>query len=206
MYGREHYLQVNHFRPTNFAQKLLGQPLGPGRYTGWLGSLPARRSCKSLLQSDALYRYILEAGVYPREAESMQKVRQLTAEHQARNDMITPADEGQFLNMLIKLINAKNTMEIGVYTGYSLLPTVLALPQEGKVLQLDVDRESYELGLPIIEKACAAQTIDDFGEGPALPVLDEVIVDVMPKSSPPPTTVLLLCLLVKKHTIYVFKN
>ena len=48
--------------------------------------------------------------------------------------MTTSADEGQFLNMLIKLINAKNTMEIGVYTGYSLLPTVLALPQEGKVL------------------------------------------------------------------------
>ncbi|CDP16117.1 unnamed protein product [Coffea canephora] len=99
----------------------------------------------------------------------------------------------QFLNMLIKLINAKNTMEIGVYTGYSLLPTVLALPQEGKVLlSVCFQLQSYELGLPIIEKACAAQTIDDFGEGPGLPVLDEVIVDVMPISSPPPTTVLLL--------------
>lgn len=51
-----------------------------------------------------------------------------------RNLMTTSADEGQFLNMLLKLINAKNTMEIGVYTGYSLLATALALPEDGKVL------------------------------------------------------------------------
>lgn len=47
--------------------------------------------------------------------------------------MTTSADEGQFLNMLLKLINAKNTMEIGVYTGYSLLATALAIPDDGKV-------------------------------------------------------------------------
>lgn len=48
--------------------------------------------------------------------------------------MTTSADEGQFLNLLLKLINAKNTMEIGVYTGYSLLATALALPDDGKVV------------------------------------------------------------------------
>jgi caffeoyl-CoA O-methyltransferase len=47
--------------------------------------------------------------------------------------MTTSADENQFLSMLLKLINAKNTMEIGVYTGYSLLATALALPDDGKV-------------------------------------------------------------------------
>ena len=66
--------------------------------------------------------------------------------------MTTSAD-GQFLNLLLKLINAKNTMEIGVYTGYSLLSTALALPEDGKILALDINRENYEIGLPIIEKA-----------------------------------------------------
>jgi caffeoyl-CoA O-methyltransferase len=47
--------------------------------------------------------------------------------------MTTSADEGQFLNMLVKLIGAKKTMEIGVYTGYSLLATALALPEDGTV-------------------------------------------------------------------------
>ena len=50
--------------------------------------------------------------------------------------MATPPDEGQLLSMLLKLINAKNTMEIGVFTGYSLLATALALPSDGKVLNL----------------------------------------------------------------------
>lgn len=49
--------------------------------------------------------------------------------------MTISANEGEFLNMLLKLINAKNTMEIGVYTGYSLLATAFALPVDGKVLQ-----------------------------------------------------------------------
>jgi O-methyltransferase len=42
-------------------------------------------------------------------------------------------DEVQFLQMLLKIMNAKNTIEIGVFTGYSLLATALALPEDGKV-------------------------------------------------------------------------
>ncbi|KAH9655983.1 Caffeoyl-CoA O-methyltransferase 1 [Citrus sinensis] len=131
---------------------------------------------KSLLQSDALYQYILETSVYPREAESMKELRELTAKH-PWNVMTTSADEGQFLNMLLKLVNAKNTMEIGVYTGYSLLATALALPDDGKILAMDINRENYELGLPVIQKAGVAHKID-FREGPALPVLDLLIQDV----------------------------
>ncbi|XP_038707322.1 caffeoyl-CoA O-methyltransferase-like [Tripterygium wilfordii] len=152
---------------------------------------------KSLLQSDALYQvyihilcfymlicfglqslllglwYILETSVYPREPESMKELREFTAKH-PWNIMASSADEGQFLNMILKLINAKNTMEIGVYTGYSLLATTLALPHDGKILAMDVNRKNYELGLPIIEKSGVAHKID-FREGPALPVLDQMI-------------------------------
>ncbi|KAG7947334.1 hypothetical protein I3843_14G089100 [Carya illinoinensis] len=81
----------------------------------------------------------------------MKELREVTAKH-PWNIMTTSADEGQFLNMLLKLINAKNTMEIGVYTGYSLLATALAIPDDGKILAMDINRENYELGLPIIEK------------------------------------------------------
>ncbi|KAF5798891.1 putative caffeoyl-CoA O-methyltransferase [Helianthus annuus] len=129
---------------------------------------------KSLLQSDALYQYILETSVYPREPQPMKELREVTAKH-PWNLMTTSADEGQFLNLLLKLINAKNTMEIGVYTGYSL-STALALPEDGKILALDINRENYEIGLPIIEKAGVAHKID-FREGPALPLLDQMVED-----------------------------
>ncbi|GAU32019.1 hypothetical protein TSUD_158100 [Trifolium subterraneum] len=90
--------------------------------------------------------------------------------------MATAADEGQLISMLVKLINAKNTMEIGVYTGYSLLSTALALPSDGKVVALDINREYYELGLPMIEKAGVIHKID-FREGPALLFLDQLLQD-----------------------------
>ena len=50
--------------------------------------------------------------------------------------MNVPADEGQLLSMFLKVMNAKNTLEIGVFTGYSLLSTALALPVDGKVNNL----------------------------------------------------------------------
>lgn len=47
--------------------------------------------------------------------------------------MNIPADEGQFISMLLKIMNAKKTIELGVFTGYSLLSTALALPQDAQV-------------------------------------------------------------------------
>jgi caffeoyl-CoA O-methyltransferase len=48
---------------------------------------------------------------------------------------------------------------------------------------MDINRENYELGLPCIEKAGVAHKID-FREGPALPILDDLIADVRKKECP----------------------
>lgn len=42
---------------------------------------------------------------------------------------------------------------------------------------MDINRENYEIGLPIIEKAGVSHKID-FREGPALPLLDQLLEDV----------------------------
>lgn len=47
--------------------------------------------------------------------------------------MSTTPDSGQLMGMLLKLINAKKTIEIGVYTGYSLLLTALSIPHDAMV-------------------------------------------------------------------------
>lgn len=128
---------------------------------------------KSVLQSDALYQYVLETSVYPRECPAQTELREITAKH-PWNLMTTPPDEGQFLMLLMKLINAKNTMELGVYTGYSLLSTALALPDDGKIIAIDMNRANYELGAPVIERAGVSHKID-FREGLILPLLDEML-------------------------------
>ncbi|KAK6944865.1 Class I-like SAM-dependent O-methyltransferase [Dillenia turbinata] len=116
---------------------------------------------KGLLQSEALHEYILRTSVFPREAKPLKELRNATASH-PRAIMVTSPDSGQLLSMLLKLINAKKTIEIGVFTGYSLLLTALALPDDGKI------------GLPIIEKAGVGRKIE-FIESEALPVLDKLL-------------------------------
>nr|CAN65611.1 hypothetical protein VITISV_006635 [Vitis vinifera] len=46
--------------------------------------------------------------------------------------MATTPDSGQLLTMLLKLANTKKTIEIGVFTVYSLLLTALSIPDDGK--------------------------------------------------------------------------
>ncbi|XP_043702575.1 caffeoyl-CoA O-methyltransferase-like isoform X3 [Telopea speciosissima] len=90
------------------------------------------RKC-TILQSEALQEYILETSAYPREHEQLKEIREVTIQKYGfRSTMLVPADEGQFLSMLLKIINPKKTLELGVFTGYSLLATALALPDDGK--------------------------------------------------------------------------
>ena len=42
---------------------------------------------------------------------------------------------------------------------------------------MDINRENFELGLPVMQKAGVAHKID-FREGPALPLLDQLLEDV----------------------------
>ncbi|RVX09517.1 putative caffeoyl-CoA O-methyltransferase [Vitis vinifera] len=88
--------------------------------------------------------------------------------------MLTTPDAGQLMVLLLKLINAKKTIEIGVFTGYSLLLTAISIPDDGKIIAIDIDREAFELGFPIIEKASVQHKID-FIEAPGLEVLDRLL-------------------------------
>lgn len=46
--------------------------------------------------------------------------------------------EGRLLNLLVKLSNAKNCIEIGTFTGYSALSIAEALPSEGKLITCEI--------------------------------------------------------------------
>ncbi|MED6110585.1 hypothetical protein PIB30_044433 [Stylosanthes scabra] len=128
-----------------------------------------------ILQSDKLAKYIVETAVYPREAQLLKELRERT-ENYPRGNMGTSPDSGQLISILLKLLNAKKTIEIGVFTGYSLLLTALNIPHDGKITAIDIDRKAYEVGLPFIKKAGVEHKID-FIESPALPILDKLVQD-----------------------------
>ncbi|CAL5339022.1 unnamed protein product [Camellia sinensis] len=73
-------------------------------------------------------------------------------------------------------MNAKKTLEIGVFTGYSLLTTALALPHDGQIIAIDPNRETFEVGLPFIQKAGVEHKIN-FIESDVIYVLNEMLSD-----------------------------
>ena len=50
-------------------------------------------------------------------------------------------EQGQFMQMLVRLTGARRAIEVGVFTGYSSLAVTLAMPPDGRLLALDVSEE-----------------------------------------------------------------
>jgi predicted O-methyltransferase YrrM len=125
-------------------------------------------SRRTLSLDDRLYQYILDASL--REHSALAELRAATRDHPHANMQISP-EQGQLLALLIKLIGARRTIEVGVFTGYSALAVALALPEDGRVLACDISDEYTRVGRPFWRKAGVDSKIDLVLE-PALTTLD----------------------------------
>jgi len=88
--------------------------------------------------------------------------------------MLGSQDELHFLAMICKLINAKKTLDIGVFTGYSALTIALALPDDGKVVACDINDEYASIGKPFWAEAGVSNKID-LRIAPALDTLNSLV-------------------------------
>jgi len=83
-------------------------------------------------------RYINEVSI--REPEIAAKLRAETALLSEANMQIAP-EQGQLMQVMLQLVNARRCIEIGVFTGYSGLMTALVLPNDGELIACDVSEE-----------------------------------------------------------------
>ncbi|MBD2774135.1 class I SAM-dependent methyltransferase [Iningainema tapete] len=120
-----------------------------------------------------LYDYLLSASL--RESEILRQLRQETASHPEAIMQIAP-EQGQFMALLVQLIGAKKTLEVGVFTGYSSLSVALALPEDGKIIALDVSEEYTAIARRYWQQAGVAQKID-LRLARALQSLDRLLAD-----------------------------
>ena len=74
--------------------------------------------------------------------------------------MQTAAEQGQFLQFLIRLMGAKRTLEVGVFTGHSSLSVALALPPEGRIVACDVSDHWTSIARRYWQEAGVAGRID----------------------------------------------
>lgn len=59
--------------------------------------------------------------------------------------MLTNPSEGELLKMLVQISGAKKCLEVGTFTGYSALCIAEGLPQDGKLICLDISQEYTNL-------------------------------------------------------------
>ncbi len=83
-------------------------------------------------------------------------------------------EQGQFMALLIELLGATKTLEIGVFTGYSSLRVALALPPNGKIVACDVSEEYTAIARRYWQTAGVADKID-LRLAPALETLDQLL-------------------------------
>ncbi len=71
-----------------------------------------------------------------------------------------PPTLGKLLYLLVKLIKARNVLEIGTLGGYSSLWLAKALPKGGKVTSLEIDRRHAEVSMENIRNAGLEEKVE----------------------------------------------
>lgn len=83
-------------------------------------------------------------------------------------------EQGRLMTLLLRCLKAQNTIEIGVFTGYSTLVTALALPDTGRIVACDINEEWTDIATRYWREAGVAGKID-LRIGPASDTLDAMI-------------------------------
>ncbi|PIG94541.1 class I SAM-dependent methyltransferase [Gloeocapsopsis sp. IPPAS B-1203] len=120
-----------------------------------------------------LYDYLLSVSL--RETEILSQLRQETAQHPEGDMQISP-EQGQFMALLVQLIGAKKTLEIGTFTGYSTLWLALALPEDGIVVTCDISEEDTAIARRYWQAAGVTHKID-WHIAPAVETLNQLLLD-----------------------------
>jgi predicted O-methyltransferase YrrM len=92
----------------------------------------------SINLSGPLQAYIRSFGM--REDADLASLREETANHPWAVMQISP-EEGQLMALLVRLLGARKTLEVGVFTGYSAMVVAKAMGPHGKVIALDISEE-----------------------------------------------------------------
>src|SRR3974390_2397964 len=88
--------------------------------------------------SATLQAYIRDVGT--REDPELTRLREETAGHPLAQMQIGP-EQGHLMGLLVRLLGARKTLEVGVFTGYSAMVVAKAMGHAGKVVALDVSEE-----------------------------------------------------------------
>src|SRR3954469_21211460 len=70
------------------------------------------------------------------------------------------ADEGRLLQVLLTSIGARRVLEVGTLGGYSAICMARALPNDGRVLSVEIEEKHAQFARRYIERANLADRIE----------------------------------------------
>ena len=125
-------------------------------------------SPRTIGMTDALYDYIVTVSL--REPEILSRLRAETEAGPGGMMQISP-EQGQFMQLLAELTNARSYLEVGTFTGYSALALALAMPEDAQLVCCDVSEDYTSLARRFWEEAGVASRVD-LRIAPALETLE----------------------------------
>lgn len=128
-------------------------------------------SNQTLSVDDRILNYLLSISL--REPDALKRLREVTAKDSMSKMQIAP-EQGQFIALIVELLNANMAIEIGTYTGYSSLWIALALPEKGQLICCDTNDQWTAIARDFWKKAGVAEKIK-LRLAPALDTLDELL-------------------------------
>lgn len=123
--------------------------------------------------SDDLYKYLLENSL--REPSDLRGLREET-ERLPNCGMQTSPEQAQFFQLLLRLMGARNVVEVGIFTGYCTLAMALVLPKDGRIIACDNNSEYTDIAMKHWQRAGVAQRIV-LKLSPALKTLDDLLAE-----------------------------
>ena len=130
-------------------------------------------SSNTIILDQKLREYLLNTSL--KESKVLNNLREETSKLDEFQMQISP-EQGSFLSFLIGLINAKLTLDIGVFTGYSALVVALELPQDGYVTACDTSEEWTDIAQKYWRMAKVEDKIN-LHIAPAMETLDKLLSD-----------------------------
>ena len=123
--------------------------------------------------SNELRKYMLDVSF--RDDDILRQLREETLTLKEAQMQISP-EQGAFLSILTKILNAKKTLDIGVFTGYSSLVVAREIPNDGLVVACDTSIEWTSIAKKYWKLAGVDNKVD-LHLAPAIETLEKLIED-----------------------------
>lgn len=118
-----------------------------------------------------LETYAAEHSTEP--SRLLQELERYTYEHLEQPQMVVGRLEAAFLQMLVRLIQARRVLEIGLFSGYSALAMAEALDEHGEIVSCELDETHAEVARSFFKRSPVGYKIG-IRMGPAVESLERI--------------------------------